>query len=130
MRAAENSLGRLRAELKVMYSMTNFQGKNPSDLLTFLRSTGLAVSMSQLYALTCLIVTIPVSTTSVERSFSALKCIKTYSRNTTGQTRLSALASIAIEKELLILSRTRNCMRSLNVSSERIGGWISFPSNG
>ena len=59
-------LGRLRAELKVMYSMTNFQGKSPSDLLTFLRSTGLSVSMSQLYALTCLIVTIPVSTASVE----------------------------------------------------------------
>ncbi len=99
---AKFDLGRLRAELKVMYSMTNFQGKSPSDLLKFLRSTGLAVSMSQLYALTHLIMTIPVSTPSVERSFSALKRIKTYSRNTTEQTRLSALASIAIEKELLI----------------------------
>ncbi len=99
---AQFDLGRLRAELKVMYSMTNFQGKSSSDLLKFLRSTGFAVSMSQLYALTHLIMTIPVSTPSVERSFSALKRIKTYSRNTTGQTRLSALASIAIEKELLI----------------------------
>ena len=69
---AQFDMGRLRAELKVMYSMSNFQGKIPSDLLNFLRSTGLSVSVPQLYALTCLIVTITVSTASVERSFSAL----------------------------------------------------------
>ena len=56
---AQFDMGRLRAELKVMYIMSNFQVKSPSDLLTFLRSTGLSVSMPQLYALTCLIVTIP-----------------------------------------------------------------------
>ncbi|KAK0145578.1 Zinc finger MYM-type protein 1 [Merluccius polli] len=63
--------------------------------------------MAQLYRLACLAVTIPVSTASVERTFSALKRIKTYSRNTTGQTRLSALASMAIERDLLLeLKRT------------------------
>ncbi|KAK0148962.1 Zinc finger MYM-type protein 1 [Merluccius polli] len=63
--------------------------------------------MAQLYTLACLAVTIPVSTASVERTFSALKRIKTYSRNTTGQTRLSALASMAIERDLLLeLNRT------------------------
>ena len=35
-----------------------------------------------------------------ERSFSALKRIKTYLRNTMGQDRLSSLAIIHIEKEL------------------------------
>ena len=58
--------------------------------------------MAQLYTLACLAVTIPVSTASVERTFSVLKRIKTYSRNTTGQTRLSALASMAIERDLLL----------------------------
>ena len=99
---AQFDLSVLRAELRVMYCMTNFQGKSPTDLLTFLMTTGLAVSMSQLHTLTCLILTIPVSTASVERSFSALKRIKTYARTTTGQTRLSALASVSIEKELLV----------------------------
>ena len=51
--------------------------------------------------------TIPVSTASVERSFSSLKRIKTYARNMTGQTRLSALASMSMENDLLVeLKRT------------------------
>ncbi|GAA6100996.1 lethal(3)malignant brain tumor-like protein 2 isoform X1 [Tachysurus ichikawai] len=87
--------------LKVMYSMTNFRSKSISDLLNFLRTTGLADSMTELYTLACLILTIPVSTGSVERSFSALKRIKTYTRSTTGQSMLSSLASLSIEKELL-----------------------------
>lgn len=38
-----------------------------------------------------LVVNIPVFTASVERTFSALKWIKTYAKNTTGQTRLWTL---------------------------------------
>ena len=90
-----------------MYAMTDFEGKSPSDLLDFLNQKNLNGDMGQLYTLACVTVTIPVSTASVERSFSALKRIKTYSRNATGQTRLSALASMSIEKDLLVeLKRT------------------------
>ena len=100
-------LPRLKTELTVTYAMTDFEGKSPADLLDFLRSKELSESLGQLYALACLAVTIPVSNASVERSFSALKRIKTYARNMTGQTRLSALASISIEKDLLLeLKRT------------------------
>ena len=42
---------------------------------------------------------LPATTSSVERSFSALKRIKTYNRNRTEEKRLSSLAIIAIEKE-------------------------------
>ncbi|CAK6975949.1 zinc finger MYM-type protein 1 [Scomber scombrus] len=42
------------------------------------------------------------TTASVERSFSALKRIKTYSRNRTGEERLSSLAVISIEAEHLV----------------------------
>jgi hypothetical protein len=41
---------------------------------------------------------IPVTTASAERSFSALKRIKTYLRNTTQQERLSSLAIISINE--------------------------------
>ena len=58
--------------------------------------------MGQLYTFVCLMVTIPVSTASVEWTFSALNQIKTYARNMTGQARLSALASMAIEKDFLM----------------------------
>lgn len=44
--------------------------------------------------------TIPVSTASAERSFSKLKLIKNYLRNTMGQERLSALAVLSIEADI------------------------------
>ncbi|KAJ4442276.1 hypothetical protein ANN_12143 [Periplaneta americana] len=43
-----------------------------------------------------------MSTASAERSFWALKRIKSYCRNTMCQDRLSCLALIAMEKELLM----------------------------
>ena len=44
-----------------------------------------------------LFVTIPVTTASDERSFSKLKLIKTYLRNSMGQERLRNLAFLSIE---------------------------------
>ncbi|GAB1597398.1 uncharacterized protein LOC115225801 isoform X1 [Argonauta hians] len=92
----------LKTELTVMYRMDDFAGKSPTDLLHFLQQKDLSQSMGQLYTLVCLAVTIPISTASVERTFSALKRIKTYTRNTMGETRLSALALMSIEKEFLM----------------------------
>ncbi|GFW46217.1 uncharacterized protein TNCV_2813131 [Trichonephila clavipes] len=45
--------------------------------------------------------TVSVSTASVERSFSKLKLIKTYLRSTMSQERLSALSVLSIEAELV-----------------------------
>ena len=44
-----------------------------------------------------LFLTLPVKTASVERSFSKLKIIKDYKRNTMSQTKLHELALLAIE---------------------------------
>lgn len=49
-----------------------------------------------------LVLTIPAPTVSVERSFSALKRIKTYSRNRRGQEQYSSLTVISIEAERLL----------------------------
>jgi hypothetical protein len=43
---------------------------------------------------------LPVSIATTERSFSCLKRIKTYLRNTTGQDRLNGLASMNIHKDI------------------------------
>jgi len=43
--------------------------------------------------------TIPVSSATAERSFSCLKCLKTYLRNSMGQLRLSDLAVLSVNKE-------------------------------
>lgn len=48
--------------------------------------------------------TLPVSTATPERSFSSLKRIKTYLRNTTGQGRLNGLALLSIHKDIPITS--------------------------
>jgi len=43
--------------------------------------------------------TIPVTSVSAERSFSKLKLIKNYLRNSIGQERLSSIALLNIEKQ-------------------------------
>jgi hypothetical protein len=43
---------------------------------------------------------LPVSIATPERSFSCLKRIKTYLRNTTGQERLNGLDSMNIHKDI------------------------------
>ncbi len=60
----------------VMYAVDDFAGKSPTDLLDFLQQKNLSESLVQLYTLVCLAVTIPVSTASVKRTFSALKQLK------------------------------------------------------
>lgn len=44
--------------------------------------------------------TIPVTTATAERMFSALTRMKPYLRNTTGQCRLNGLASLAVHKNI------------------------------
>ena len=51
------------------------------------------------FAVNCL--TIPVSVTSSEISFSKLKLIKSYLRSTMSQQRLNELALLSIEKDFL-----------------------------
>lgn len=45
---------------------------------------------------------LPVSTASVEKSFSTLKIIKTYLRNSTSETRLNGLALMNIHGQIII----------------------------
>ncbi len=47
-----------------------------------------------------ILLTLPISVVSWERSFSKLKIIKNYLRTTTSQTRLTDLAILGIEYEL------------------------------
>lgn len=46
--------------------------------------------------------TIPVTTASAERSFSTLKRIKTYLRNTMGENRLNGLTALSIHREIKV----------------------------
>ncbi|XP_023311335.1 zinc finger MYM-type protein 1-like [Anoplophora glabripennis] len=57
--------------------------------------------LKEAYKLFCLIVTIPSTSISVERSFSCLKRTKTYLHNSMTEDNVTNLAKISIEKELL-----------------------------
>ena len=95
--------GRLRSELQVLYSDQDLQGNRGKlcDYLVFLKDMELDSAMPQLYKLFSLVATIGATSAGVERSFSCLKRLQSYTRNTMGQGRLSSLALLAIERTLV-----------------------------
>ena len=94
---------KLNADLIGLYSSQTVrnQCKTPAQLLSFLYQNDLIQTVPEATKLLKLVLTVPATTSSVERSFSVLKRIKAYNRNQTQEKRLSSLAIIAIEKERL-----------------------------
>ncbi|XP_056132817.1 sodium/iodide cotransporter [Lampris incognitus] len=90
---------RLRNELHVIYADALFH-KPPAELLEMLIKDELTTALSEVCKLLRLMLTIPVTSTSAGRSFSCLKRIKTYLRNSCGQERLCHLAKISMESSL------------------------------
>lgn len=70
-------------------------------MINIFENDGLKEVMPEVYKLFTLSLTIPPTSVSVERSFSSIKRIKTYLRNSTGRERLSSLSTISIEKQLI-----------------------------
>lgn len=70
----------------------------PKGLLTYINSMG-AESYKSLATALQILLTIPVSVASCERSFSKLKLIKNYLRSTMTENRLTNLAVLSIEHE-------------------------------
>lgn len=91
---------RLRNELALIYAGEDYRNISLQELLIKLQ--GHKDIFTEAYKLFCLILTIPSTSVSVERSFSCLKRLKTFTRNTISQERLSSLATISIHKELLL----------------------------
>jgi hypothetical protein len=84
-------------ELSVIYNDTQFQNLKVVEILKLFTQNELIEIFSEAYKLFVLIAT----TASVERNFSYLKRIKSYSRNCMTQNRLTSLSLLSIEKELL-----------------------------
>ena len=95
---------RLKADLIGLYSSQTVRDacKSPGQLLSFLAQKDLMQTFPEATKLLQLVLTIPATAVSGERSFSALKRLKTYSRNRTDQEQLSSLALISIEMERLL----------------------------
>lgn len=90
----------LYEELNTMIpNLPNFI-KDVKQLLSYITENSLKEIYPNIYIVIRILLTIPVSTASAERSFSKLKLIKKYLRNTMSQERLSALAVLSIESDL------------------------------
>lgn len=92
----------LRAQLAVMRNSEFAQGaKTVTELASVLEKQGTVVQnmLSEVVKLVRLFLTVPVSGASSERSFSALRHIKTYLRSTMRQSRLSHLLLLYVHQE-------------------------------
>ena len=85
-------------ELKLFETLDTNEFSNPIDVLKFLKELDYFPNACIAYRI---LLTIPVTVASAERSFSKLKLLKSYLRSTMTQERLSGLAMISIENEIL-----------------------------
>lgn len=93
---------RLINELGVIYNDSQFHSMKFTKLLKTFVENDFSDIFPEAFRLFVLIATIPATTVGVEQNFSCLKRIKNYLRNSMSQSRLSSLAVMSIEKELLV----------------------------
>ena len=98
----------LYMELKLFHTLQTDELNSPIDILKRLKEFGYFPNATIAYIL---LLTIPVTVASAERSFSKLKLLKSYLRSTMSQERLSGLAMIAIENGIL---EDINCEELIN----------------
>ena len=92
---------KLGNELKVFYSKEEFSGKKVPEIMQILMEKNLEDIFSEISRLVRLVLTLPSTTASVERSFSILRRLKSYLRSTMGDNRLKWLMLMAVESSLL-----------------------------
>lgn len=73
----------------------------PETTLSYLTTNGIIDIFPNVFVALRILLTLPISVASGERSFSKLKIIKNYLRSTICQDRLSGLATLAIENQIL-----------------------------
>lgn len=94
-----NKIDRLKNELRLLYADEVNRSLSTAECFKLCQENKDVFEES--YKLFALVLTIPSTSASVERSFSCLNRIKSFRRNTISQERLTALANISIQKELL-----------------------------
>jgi hypothetical protein len=88
----------LYAELKFLQNFIPQENMGPLEILKYMKRHNSFPNASIAYRV---LLTIPVTVASAERSFSKLKLLKSYLRSTMLQQRLTDLAQISLESELL-----------------------------
>jgi hypothetical protein len=77
------------------------------------------ITFPAIHCLLHILVTLPVITASTERSFSTLRRLKTYVRNTTSEERLNGLALLQIRRDIRVA--VEEVLDELAKKSRRLG---------
>ena len=93
---------KLLTELKVFHSSYTFQKNNLMSTLNCIKENNVHLVFPVMYELLKIFATLPVTTASVERSFSKLKLIKNRLRSLCGEERLFVVMLLSIEKDIPI----------------------------
>lgn len=88
-------------ELKTLANILPQNTVSPIDVLRYVVSNGLPELLPNLTVALRILLTVPVTVASGERSFSRLKLIKTFLRSTMSQDRLVGLAILSIENDVV-----------------------------
>ena len=94
---------KLRLELKIFYSSFPCLPQNTAaTMLNLIKETNAQEIFPLMLELLTIYATLPVTTATVERTFSKLKLVKTKLRSLCSEERLSDLLLLAIEKDIKI----------------------------
>ncbi|XP_050057528.1 52 kDa repressor of the inhibitor of the protein kinase-like isoform X2 [Aphis gossypii] len=89
----------VKAELRLWHTKLEKNNEQPKNALDALRVCNKEI-FPNIHRLLKILCTIPVSTATPERTFSCLKRLKTYLRNTMTETRLNGLTMLAIHGDV------------------------------
>ncbi len=89
-------------ELKVFHASFSFTKNNVQEMLKCLKDNEIESVFPSLSELLKIYATLPVSTSTVERSFSKLKLVKSSLRSLCNEERLSDLLLLSIERDIPI----------------------------
>jgi len=106
-------LSLLKQQLLFIYRDSGFHKATSKELLDDINNLNLETCFSEVYKLLLLNATIAISSSSVERSLSCLKRIKTCLRNRKEQDRLGCLCRISVHKDILKEPENRSLLHSL-----------------
>lgn len=90
----------LNSEIETLLRMEMEKNMNSYEILSYITTNLLLELFPNLVVALRIVLTLPVSVASAERSFSKLKLIKTYLRSIMSQERLTGLALISVEHQL------------------------------